>query len=273
MLPLFQLAIVQEFWRPMLEIGFLWFGIYLLLRLIQGTWAVQALMGVFVFALIFQLARLLGLQTITWVFTKLFAFGAIALVILFHPELRRALARIGQTTAWRRFLQRGGLYDEVISVCGVMSKIRTGALIAIERDVGLKSYIETGTLIDANISEELIRSIFHRESTLHDGAVVIQGAKVVAAGCLLPLSQNPSLARNLGTRHRAGIGLSEETDAVCIIISEETGRVSVSVYGKLTEGLDEEGLRRVLRSLFVPEQRKNLISKLRSTVFTREESP
>lgn len=250
---------LAAFWRPVLEILIIWVVVYSMLRLIQGTRAVQLLAGLILFALIFQMAKVLGLDTINWVFTKLFAFGMIAFLILFQPELRRALARIGQTTIWRGFLQRGGLFDEVINACETLARSKTGALIAIEREVGLKNYIETGVLVDAHISEELIRTLFTRLTPLHDGATIIQGGRIASCGSLLPLTQNPAVSKTMGTRHRAAIGLTEETDAVVIVISEETGNMSVSVYGKLTQNLDGESLRRVLRSLFVPEEPKGLI--------------
>src|SRR3989338_7364366 len=136
-----------------------------------------------------------------------------------------------------------------------MSRMKRGALIAIERDMGLKNYIETGIVLDSKVNAEILMTIFAPNTPTHDGAVVIEGDRIASAGSLFPLSQNPSLPRTLGTRHRAAVGLTEETDAVCIVVSEETGGISVSVYGKLTRDLDEEGLRRVLKSLFRPEER------------------
>lgn len=247
---------LSSFWRPLLEILIIWAVVYAMLRLIQGTRAVQLLAGLVLFAVVFHLSKILDLQTINWLFSKLFAFGMFAFLILFQPELRRALARIGQTTIWKGFLQRGGLYDEVISACESLARLKTGALIAIERDVGLKPYIETGVVVDAHISDELLRTIFTKITPLHDGAVIIQGGRVASCGSLLPLTQNPQVAKTMGTRHRAAIGLTEETDAVVIVVSEETGNISVSVFGKLTQNLDGESLRRVLRSLFVPETPK-----------------
>ena len=250
---------LTTFWRPTLEILIIWAVVYSMLRLLQGTRAVQLLAGLLLFALVFQLAKALELNTINWVFTKLFAFGMFAILILFQPELRRALARIGQTTIWRGFLQRGGLYDEVINACEALSRSKIGALIAIERDVGLKNYIETGVIIDAHISEELIRTIFTKTTPLHDGAMIIQGGRVASSGSLLPLTQNPQVVKTMGSRHRAAIGLTDETDSVVIVVSEETGNISVSVFGKLTQNLDGESLRRVLRSLFVPEEPKGVV--------------
>ena len=237
-------------WRPILEILIIWWVLYSLFRLIQGTRAVQVVMGVIFFILIFQFARLLGLQTINWALGKLLAIGVIALLIIFQPELRRALARVGQNTMLRSFLQEGGIMDEVVKACEVMSKKKIGALIAIEREVGLKNYVESGIPIDAQVSSELLLSIFYPKSPLHDGGVIIVGDRIASCGSLFPLTQNVNISKTLGTRHRAAIGLTEETDAVSLVVSEETGGISVSVYGKLTRDLDGEGLRRVLKSLF-----------------------
>ncbi len=241
---------IISFWKPVLEILIIWWVIYALFRLIQGTRAVQVMMGVILFALMFYLARFIGLQTINWVMGKLLAIGVIAVLIIFQPELRRALARLGQNTMLRSFFKEGGTMDEVVKACEVMSKKKVGALIAIEREVGLKNYVESGISVDAQVSSELILSIFFPKSPLHDGGVIIVGDRIASCGSLFPLTQNVNISKTLGTRHRAAIGLTEETDAVSIVVSEETGGISVSVYGKLTRDLDGEGLRRVLKSLF-----------------------
>lgn len=242
-------------WKAVLEIGFIWVLIYFMIRFLQGTRAVQVLTGLIILVIIFNVAKILELSTINWVLTKLFAVGVLAFLILFQPELRRGLARIGQNTVFNPFLKKGGTVDEVAEACQRMSKIKRGALIAIEREAGLKNYIESGIPLDAKISAELLMTIFATNTPTHDGAVIIEGDRISSAGCLFPLSQNPTLSRTLGTRHRAAIGLTEETDAVCVVVSEETGAISVSVYGKLTRDLDEEGLKRVLKSLFRPEER------------------
>ncbi|MBI4368451.1 MAG: TIGR00159 family protein [Candidatus Omnitrophica bacterium] len=242
-------------WKTFLEIGFIWVLIYFLIRFLQGTRAVQVLTGLIILMILFNVAKILELSTINWVLTKLFAVGVLAFLILFQPELRRGLARIGQNTIFNPFLKKGGTVDEVVEASQRMAKMKRGALIAIERDAGLKTYIESGIPLDAKVSAELLITIFATNTPTHDGAVVIEGDRIASAGSLFPLSQNPDLPRTLGTRHRAAIGLTEESDAVCVVVSEETGAISVSVYGKLTRDLDEEGLRRVLKSLFRPEER------------------
>lgn len=242
-------------WRPILEILFIWGLLYSLIRLFQGTRAMQVLMGLLILAIIFNIAKVLELHTINWVLTKLFAVGVVAFLIIFQPELRRALARIGQNTMFGPFLKRGGTIDEIVQACESLSRSKIGALVAIERDVGLKNYIESGLTVDAKVSAELLMSLFFPNTPTHDGGVIIQGERITSCGSLFPLSQNPQLSRSLGTRHRAAVGLTEETDAVCVVVSEETSAVSVSVYGKLTRDLDSEGLRRVLTSLFRPSER------------------
>lgn len=248
-------------WRPFIEIAIIWLLLYGMFRLFQGTRAVQVLTGLIALVLLFHLSRVFGLATINWVLTKLFAVGVIAFLIIFQPELRRALARIGQNTIAGGFWEKGGPVDEIVKACEQMSKSRIGALIAIERDIGLKNYIESGVAVDSNVTAELLITIFTPTTPLHDGGVIILGERVAACGSLFPLTQNPLVSKTLGTRHRAAIGLTEETDAVCAVVSEETGAISVAVYGRLTRDLDGEGLRRVLRNLFRPEETENALFK------------
>lgn len=243
-------------WRPVLEILFIWGLLYWIIRFFQGTRAVQVLVGLLVLAVIFNIAKVLELYTINWVLTKLFAVGVVAFLIIFQPELRRALARMGQNTLFGAFLKKGGTIDEVVQASEYLSRSKIGALVAIEREVGLKNYIESGLILDAKVSAEILITLFFPNAPTHDGGVIIQGERVAASGSLFPLSQDPHLSRALGTRHRAAVGLTEETDAVAVVVSEETGAISVSVYGKLTRNLDGEELRRVLTSLFrAPEER------------------
>ena len=242
-------------WRPVLEILFIWILLYSIIRFFQGTRAMQVLMGLVILAILFNIAKALELNTINWVLTKLFAVGVVAFLIIFQPELRRGLARIGQNTMFSPFLKKGGTIDELVQACEHLSRSKIGALLAIEREVGLKNYIESGLLLDAKVSAELLITLFFPNTPTHDGGVIIQGERVAACGSLFPLSQNPELSRALGTRHRAAVGLTEESDAAVIVVSEETGAISVSVYGKLTRDLDPEGLRRVLMNLFGSPER------------------
>lgn len=256
-------------WRPALEILFTWAIIYYLIRFFQGTRAIQALMGLVILAVVFNIAKILQLNMINWVLTKLFAVGVVAFLIIFQPELRRALARIGQKTIISSFLKKGGTIDELVQACEYLSRNKIGAILAIEREVGLKNYIESGMILDAKVSFELVVTLFTPDTPTHDGGLIIQGDRIASCGSLFPLSQNADLARSLGTRHRAAIGLTEETDAVCIVISEETRAISVAVYGKLTRDLDPEGLRSVLTSLFKePETKKTLATLLKDNLKT-----
>ena len=249
-------------WRPLLEILFIWALLYYLIRFFEGTRAMQVLMGLVILALIFNIAKFLQLNTINWVLTKLFAVGVVAFLIIFQPELRRALARIGQNTFLGAFLKRGGTIDELAEACEYLSRNRIGAIMAIEREVGLRNYIESGIVLDAKVSAELLITLFFPNTPTHDGGVIIQSERIASCGSLFPLSQNTALARSLGTRHRAAIGLTEETDAVCVVVSEETGAISAAVYGKLTRDLDAEGLRKVLQSLFKPVENKSFLKGL-----------
>jgi len=243
-------------WRPVLEILFIWVLVYSVIRFVQGTRAMQVLMGLVILAIIFNIAKFLELNTINWVLAKLFAVGVLAFLIIFQPEMRRALARIGQKTMVSNYLQEGGTLDEVVKACEYLSKHKIGGLIAIERDIGLRNYIEGGVEIDAKVNAELLMTIFNTHTPTHDGGVVIVSERIASCSSFFPLSQSMEISSHVGTRHRAAIGLTEETDAVCVVVSEETGGISVSVYGKLTRNLDGEGLRRVLTSLFKPTENK-----------------
>lgn len=248
-------------WRPLLEIFFIWILIYYLIRFFQGTRAMQVLMGLVILAIIFNIAKFFELHSINWVLTKLFAVGVVAFLIIFQPELRRGLARIGQNTFMGGILKKGGTIDELIQACEYLSRHRTGALIAIERDIGLKNYIESGIVMDAKVTQELLITLFTPNTPTHDGGLIIVGDRIASCGALFPLSQNPELSRFLGTRHRAAVGLTEETDAVCVIVSEETGSLSVAAQGKLTRDLSSEGLKNVLMNLFRPKESKNVLKE------------
>ncbi len=253
------IELLSEIWRPLLEIFFIWALTYYLIRFFQGTRAMQVLMGLIILAVIFNIAKVLELNAVNWVLTKLFAVGVLFFLIIFQPELRRALARIGQNTFVGGFFKKGGTMDEVIQACGHLSRNRIGALIAIERDIGLKNYIESGILLDAKISAELLNTLFAPNTPTHDGGVIVQGQRIASCGSLFPLSQDMALARSLGTRHRAALGLTEESDAVCVVVSEETGTISVAVAGKLNRVTDTESLRGILTSLFKPAEDKKTL--------------
>jgi len=247
---------LMESSRFLVELVILWFGIYMLLLFIKGTRAVQVLKGIIIIVIIFLVSKELKLETINQILTKLFTISVIAFVIIFQPELRRGLARIGQ---FGMFSGQQQALDEIVKAILILSKKKVGALIAIEREIGLRPYIESGIKMDSHVTSELLNTIFSPNTPLHDGGVVVQGSVVAAAGCLLPLTQNPHVASSLGTRHRAALGLSEETDSVCAIVSEETGDISISVGGRLTRYLDEKEFGRVLNNIFRPKKQKKSV--------------
>lgn len=238
-------------WKYILEIIILWFFYYMLLVFVQGTRAVQVLKGLIILVVIFVITQELNLETINWILTKIFTISVIAFLIIFQPELRRGLARIGQFGV---FYREKEILEEISKAVVTLSKKKTGVLIAIEREIGLKPYIESGISIDSQVTSELINTIFMPNTPLHDGGVIIQGSRISAAGCLFPLTQSPHISKTLGTRHRAGIGLSEETDAVVVIVSEETGDISISVGGKLMRGVEEENLGKTLNNVYRPKR-------------------
>ncbi|MBI3830658.1 MAG: TIGR00159 family protein [Planctomycetes bacterium] len=202
--------------------------------------------------IVFFAANIFELVHIQWVFEKLAALFFLALLIIFQPELRRGLLRLGMHPIFRKVVRASSpAIDEVVDAVSDMSGNKVGALIAIQRTVSLEPYVEGGTRMNAEITKELLLSIFYPGTALHDGGVVIQGNRVAAAGCLFQLSENPELSKTLGTRHRAGLGLSEENDAVTVVVSEETGKISVCVDGKLTTGMTPDTLRKTLTELCI----------------------
>ncbi|MDN3509843.1 MAG: diadenylate cyclase CdaA [Candidatus Jettenia sp. CY-1] len=242
--------------RSLGEIFLIYTVVYVVLRIMQGTRGTSVLRGLaFIIVMIsvgvLFFVRKLQLYTIDWLITEFVPVFIIPIIILFQPEFRRALLRLGQNPVFKVFLKPGyQVTNEIIKAIEILSKDKIGALIAIEREVGLDNFVETGTKLNADVSSELIRTIFWSGSPLHDGAIIIQEQKISAAGCLLPLTENTELSKSLGTRHRAGIGLTEETDAIVIIVSEETGTISTGFKGGLNRGNDVKGLKKILDELF-----------------------
>src|SRR5499427_6072671 len=224
--------------------------IYEILALIRGTRAALMLIAVTVVALFFYFVRVGELITLNWLASLLFPYAVFALIVVFAPELRQALARLGRRLTFRsQHGAEGDAYDDIVLAANLFSQNQTGALIVIEREVGLRTYIESGVPLDAHLSYDLLATIFRPSAPLHDGAVIIQKDRVAAAACFLPLSMNPVLSTQLGTRHRAGIGVTEETDAIAVIVSEETGAISLAVSGKIERDVTVEQLRERLSEL------------------------
>jgi diadenylate cyclase len=241
-------------WRDGLDILLVALVIYRLLVMLRGTRAIQMATGLGALVAASLLAQWLDLQSLQWLVGHFWSFWVIALLVLFQPELRRGLARLGQGSIFQNLLGAGGeeharVVDEVVTAVESLAARRIGALIVIERSTGLRHYAELGVPLDALVSADLISSLFLPYSPLHDGAMLIQGTRVVAAGCFLPLSRNTQVGRGLGTRHRAALGVSEETDAVAIVVSEETGRISLAVEGQIEIPADVEILRGQLKAL------------------------
>lgn len=240
-----QIGFLAPDWKDLLEILVVSAVFYRILTLLAGTRAIQMLLGLLFIVGIYFLARLLDLDLVRSLLETLFEFGAIAAIVVFQPELRNALAHLGQNQLWRRFfsrLEETEVAEEIALAVEELARIKVGAIIAIEREVGLGEYAESGTPLQARVSAALLSTIFSPYSPLHDGAVIVRGDMIVAAGAILPLTQFPVNDKTMGTRHRAALGLSEETDAVVVVISEETRLVSLAVRGRLERGLDHERL-------------------------------
>lgn len=241
-------------WRDVLDILLLAVVLYWILLTFKGTRATQMLVGVLLLGGATVAARHYELFGTSWILENFWAYWVLALIVLFQPELRRVLARVGHSRLLQGVLgaghrERGAVVDDVVQAADSLAAKRIGALMVLERSTGLRQYAELGVPLDALVSSDLLESLFHPYSPLHDGAIVIQGNRVVAAGCFLPLSRNPEVGRELGTRHRAALGLSEETDAAVLVVSEETGRVSLAVEGQMESPLDRGELRRRLAGL------------------------
>lgn len=243
--------------------------IFHLLKLLRGTRAFQLLKGLIVLIIIWLISQVFHLATLEWLIENIFSVGLLAVVIIFQPELRRALEQLGRGG----FFGRGRLIDDqmatklvgdVAKAAIYLGKRRIGALIVIERETGLSDFIETGTRLEAMSSAELIKNIFLPNGPLHDGALIIRKDRIMAAGCYLPLSENPFISKELGTRHRAGIGLSEMSDAVIVIVSEETGQISLALHGQIERNIGEENLvSRLYEELKSPERVPPVFWKLK----------
>src|SRR5262252_1563343 len=239
-------------WNAVLDIFIVAFLIYQILVLIKGTRAVQMALGLAFIIAFFYFSRWVRLEAVTWMLTNVLPYFVFAIIVIFQHEIRRALARFGQTPLFAGFssIHRNEFYDEIILAVTTLASNQTGALIVIERDIGLKTYIESGIALDAALSYDLLVTIFNPSVPLHDGAVIIQNGRVAAGACFLPLTVKPRLSKELGTRHRAAIGVTEETDAVAIIVSEESGAISFAHDGEMERFLDTDSLKKRLRDAF-----------------------
>lgn len=250
---------IWDYIKPTIEITILWFVFYRILVFFEGTRAFQVLRGITILLVAFLLSQFLGLDTLNWLLTKFFAISIIAIMIIFQQELRQGLARLGQQHLFNISLAESeitALIEEIVLAIYKLSRNKVGCLMALEREVKLKTYIESGVIIDARISSELIQSIFMSQSPLHDGGVIVQNDRIIAASCLFPLSENTNLSKTTGTRHRAGVGMSEQTDSVVLMVSEETGEISLAIDGKFIPFSDRDQLINLLKGYLLPQNKK-----------------
>lgn len=237
-------------WWDLLDIAIVSIIIYEFLKLIRGTRAVQMAAGSLLLVGLFYVSRLAPLQTVNWMVSNMLVYVAFAAIVIFQSDIRRALAHFGQAPFFRYFNRQEAAdetIEELVVAATMLSSQRVGAIIAVEREIGLRNYIESGIPVDATLTYDLIVTIFQPGSPLHDGAVIIQEGRVAAAACFLPLTVNPRVSRELGTRHRAAIGLTEENDAVAIVVSEERGQIALAMNGRIDRALTPDGLRERLR--------------------------
>lgn len=245
--------------KPAIEIAILWGVFYRILAFFEGTRAFQVLKGISYLLIAFIVSQILGLDILNWLLTKFFAISIIALMIIFQQELRQGLARLGQRHLFNISLEEAEIIEiieELATTVYKLSRGKTGALIAIEREIKLRTYIESGVVIDSKISAELLQSIFNPLAPLHDGGVIISGDRIVAVSCLFPLSENPNFNKIIGTRHRAALGITEQTDTIVILVSEETGEISVATDGKFIPVINRERFVNTLKGLLVVEEKK-----------------
>ncbi|MEW9503310.1 diadenylate cyclase CdaA [Jeotgalibacillus marinus] len=241
------------------DILLVWFVIYKLITVIRGTKAVQLLKGIFVIVIVRGLSNLLGFNTLEWMMEQVMLWGVLGIIIIFQPELRRALEQLGRGRIFSRGNLRENeeqdrLVEAVTNAVSYMAKRRIGALITLEKETGMGDYIETGIQMDSMLTSELLINLFIPNTPLHDGAVVIHKKRIAAAACYLPLSESPFISKELGTRHRAALGVSEVTDSITIVVSEETGAISVTKNGELQRNLElEEFSKLIRREWFVGE--------------------
>jgi len=267
---------VANYWKAVFEILLLAAAIYYCLLLFRGTRGAAVLTGFII--LLFGIAgvtQTFQLDVINWILSRFLAFLAIAVLVIFQPELRRALAQLGSQYPFSSSRLRFELIDVLVETARSLSQKRCGGLMAVEREIGFRGVAETGVAVDAKATPELLATVFFPNTPLHDGGVVLRGDRIVAAACVFPLTQRQGLSASVGMRHRAAIGLTEETDAVVVAVSEETGEISVAHRGHLVQGLDPDGLRNFLSTTLAPSAKKgfgitDMLRRTLSSLFLRE---
>lgn len=247
-------------WWDVVDILIVSLLIYEALKLIRGTRAMQMAIGSVVVILLLYASQIFPLRTVGWLIRSVLAYIVIAAIVLFQSDIRRALSHLGRAPFFRYFGQfdhASELIEEVITASALLAKAKVGALIVFEREIGLRNYVESGIPIDSTVSYDLLTNIFQPGTPLHDGAVIISEGRIAAAACFLPLAVSPKLDRDLGTRHRAAIGLTEETDAIAVVVSEERGEISIARHGRLSRRLSVDELRDRLQTLIVQRRRRH----------------
>ncbi|EPR28695.1 putative membrane spanning protein [Geobacillus sp. WSUCF1] len=248
---------IVSYLLKVVDILVVWYVIYKLIMMIRGTKAIQLLKGIFLIILVRFVSNYLGLTTLQWLMDQAIIWGFLAIIIIFQPELRRALEQLGRGRLFTRNTvneeeERMRMVEAIVKATEYMAKRRIGALISIERETGMNDYVETGIMLNAHVSPELLINIFIPNTPLHDGAVIIQKNQIAAAACYLPLSESPFISKELGTRHRAALGISEVTDSVTVVVSEETGAVSLTKNGELYRDLTIDEFRELLTGELAP---------------------
>lgn len=255
--------------KDIIDVGIVSYIIYKMILLVRGTRAVQLLKGILVLIAVWAISTWFNLYTLKWVMNQMFTFGVVSVLIIFQPELRRVLEQLGRGKLFSRTssLDKDVLNDMIVNIMKAVQNMagrKVGALIVFERSTGVSELIESGIQMESRITSELLLNIFTPNSPLHDGAVIIRGNQIMAAGCYLPLSENPFISKELGTRHRAAIGVSEVSDAISVIVSEETGQVSLALNGMIVRDIKEESLISKLFEELTPNSKEN--GKERATV-------
>lgn len=256
-------------WWDVLDIAIVSILIYEFLKLIRGTRAVQMGVGSLLLVGLFYVSRLAPLQTLNWMIRNILVYFVFAAIVIFQSDIRRALAHFGQAPFFRYFSRQEAAaetIEEIVVAAAMLASQRVGAIIAIEREIGLRNYIESGIPLDATVTYDLLMTVFQPGSPLHDGAVIVQEDRIAAAACFLPLTVNPRISRELGTRHRAAIGLTEESDAAAVVISEERGEIALALEGTIERNLSADALRERLRGLIL--QRRPAMQRARGASHT-----
>ncbi|MDP9054111.1 MAG: diadenylate cyclase CdaA [Acidobacteriota bacterium] len=268
----FALAIPTLTWTAVIDILAVAFVVYQLLEIVRGTRAVHILVGILAVVVTYQVALRTGLETLRSLLASLAPYTAIAIIVLFQSEIRRTLARLGRKRLFGGY-RRPESTAEILLALGSLSRDQVGALIVMERDIGLRTFVESGVRLDSAISRDLLLSIFLPGTALHDGSVIVQKDRIAAAACFLPLSVNPAFSTNTGTRHRAGIGITEETDCLTLIVSEETGLISVAAFGDIESGVTIERVNERIQQHFGVQHKVTMAGRTASPAgsFSRSE--